>query len=95
MTTATTTYFLLIFHVDTNELEIEEFVGDELAATTAYSAREHEYREDTRIEVVLVGADSLETVRKTHSHYFARSNGNFVADVEREFAAALDGPPRS
>jgi hypothetical protein len=27
-------------------------------------------RHESRVEIVLVGADSIETVRQTHSHYF-------------------------
>lgn len=37
----------------------------------AYTEFEMEHRGDKSTEVVLVGADSIDTIRKTHSHYFA------------------------
>lgn len=43
------------------------------AATDAYREAEKQYSGDTQIEIVLVGADSLKTIERTHGHYF-RSN---------------------
>ena len=40
------------------------------AAARIYSECEAEYRDREGFEFVLVGADSIETIRKTHSHYF-------------------------
>lgn len=85
-----TTYFLLVHRASPPGLEIVTF-EDERSAAAAYSRREHELRDDAGAEVVLVGADSLETVRLTHSHYFAEA-GDVVADVERELAAAAIVP---
>jgi hypothetical protein len=42
------------------------------------------------VEVVIVGADSLETVRKNHSHYFAERGTDAVSEFERELVAMLD-----
>ncbi len=84
--TEQTTYYLLVHRVAPHALDVESF-RDEAAAAAAYSVREHEHRDDADVEVVLVGADSLETVRQTHSHYFAET-GDVMADVERELAAA-------
>jgi hypothetical protein len=38
-----------------------------------YSAKEEEYRDRKDIEIVLVGSDSIETVRMTHANYFDHS----------------------
>lgn len=90
MTTGPTTYFLLVYHLDSRELRVEEFGADERAAAEAYTTREHEYRDEPTVEVVMVGADSIDTVRKTHSHYFATSEtSELVADLERDLGDAL------
>jgi hypothetical protein len=41
-----------------------------------YSLREGRYADDAMIEVVLLGADSEETIHKTHSHYFVERTGD-------------------
>jgi hypothetical protein len=76
-------HFLLIFDVKARELHVEEYGTDYAAALSAYDEREKEYREAGRVEdfdIVLLGADSLETVKKTHSSYFD-------GDAEHGFAA--------
>jgi hypothetical protein len=86
MSTEPTNYFLLVYKSQGAELQIEELGADDAAAAEAYTRREHEYRDHPEIEVVLVGADSLDTVRKTHSHYFAGSSHDLLGDLERELA---------
>ncbi|MGH2986410.1 MAG: hypothetical protein ACRDLO_06970 [Solirubrobacterales bacterium] len=54
------------------------------AAAAEYSRREAEYRDRKGFEIVLVGADSIETIRQTHAHYF---NGT----GERAFDELLAG----
>jgi hypothetical protein len=67
-------HFLLIYNLRQRHLEhLEEFGTDTRAATHAYAELEREYRkrdDHADFEIVLVGADSLETVRGTHSRYF-------------------------
>ena len=36
----------------------------------AYAEKEHEYWGQPRMEVVLIGSDSLDTIRVTHANYF-------------------------
>ncbi len=66
-------YFILIYDIPRRDVQIEEFGGDVDAASEAYSGLEERYRGSDDIEVVMVGADSLDTIKKTHSHYFART----------------------
>ncbi len=75
-------HFLLVYDVALGEAVVEEFGTDYEAALEAYAQREREYRERGAIEadIVLVGADSLETVRKTHSSYFAVRSGQSAFD---------------
>ena len=64
-------YFILIYNIPSRALEIHEFESDYEAAADAYTDFEAEHRGDRSVEVVLVGADSIDTIKKTHSHYFA------------------------
>lgn len=63
-------HFLLVYDLTVHRLiEQQEFDdGDEAAA--AYSALEGEYKGRDDLEIVLVGADSIETIKRTHAHYF-------------------------
>ncbi|MEV4421401.1 hypothetical protein AB0L40_15665 [Patulibacter sp. NPDC049589] len=76
-------HFLLTFDVDRQSADVESFGEDYDAALEAYSDAELRTGEDARIEVVLLGADSLETLKKTHSSYF------MDASAEHPFAAHL------
>lgn len=64
-------HFLLVFDRDAGKLiEIESFGTDSDRAVAAYADRERELPKDSRLEVVLIGSDSIETIRKTHANYF-------------------------
>lgn len=92
MTTAPTLHFLLLYRLPTRELTVEEFGEDQAAAVAAYAAREEQHREDANVEVVLVAADSLDTIRTTHSHYFADDDAGLLDGVSRVLSAV--GPRR-
>lgn len=85
--TKATRYFLLTFRVADRSVAVEEFGADETAATDAYSRLERELGDNREAEVVLVGADSIETVRKTHSHYFS-ADEDVLASVEKNLLVA-------
>lgn len=64
-------HFLLVFdHGAGQMIEQIDFGTDSKAAVAAYAAKEHEYRDRKDIEIVLVGSDSIETIRHTHANYF-------------------------
>jgi hypothetical protein len=71
-------YFLIIYDLQEREVGVEAFGTDFERAAAMYSVLEERYAEDDRIEVVLVGADSLDTIQKTHSHYFAKSTDDLL-----------------
>jgi hypothetical protein len=79
-------YFLLIYDLDSRALQHEEFGRDYIAAAQRYSETEEAHRDSEAIEVVLVGADSFDTIKRTHSHYFQERD----EDLFREF---LEGTP--
>lgn len=74
-------YFLLVYSFDEGELVHQDEFGDRDAAIRAYDATEREYRGTLdKFEVVLIGADSIETVMKTHGHYFTRSADSMFSE---------------
>lgn len=93
MSTSTDHYFLLIARPD-QDVEVHDYGGDPERAMAAYNEREAEFREQPDVEVVLLGADSLETVRKTHSHYFVGSSREFLSQLERELTGTTNGAHR-
>ena len=77
-------HYLLVFdHARDELIETVEFGADVAAVTAAYSRREREHREDAHIDIVLVGSASIETVKITHSTYFARSAGSDLRGLLR------------
>ena len=64
-------HFLLVFdHARGKLIDIKDFGEDADAAVAAYAATEAEFSDQKSIEVVLVGSDSIETVKVTHANYF-------------------------
>ena len=74
MSKDTIKHFLLVYnHALGRLIEVQEFGTDSHAALAAYSATERAHRDQSEIDIVLVGSDSLETVRATHANYFESS----------------------
>jgi hypothetical protein len=64
-------HFLLVFDHEAGVLiDTVEFGSDGDAAVAAYSAKEKELEDRKLVEIVLIGSDSIETVRLTHANYF-------------------------
>lgn len=77
-------HFLLVYSLDARRLIHQEEFNDARLAAAAYEAAEAKYRnntEVTRFEVVLVGADSIETVKRTHGHYFHDADEAMFAEL--------------
>jgi hypothetical protein len=77
-------HFLVVYDVNIGEAEVKQF-DDYDAAVAAYEKLEEEARGRKDLDIVLLGADSLETVKKTHSSYFETTQHGF----ERFFRDAL------
>ncbi|MCP9485171.1 MAG: hypothetical protein MSC30_04885 [Gaiellaceae bacterium MAG52_C11] len=68
-------HFLIVFdRADQQVVTAERFVDGELAAER-YAAMEREHGNEPNMEIVLVGSDSIETVRRTHGNYFGDEAG--------------------
>lgn len=64
-------HFLLVFDHRAGQLiRTEDFGVDADRALAAYASTEAEYGDRKDIEVVLIGSDSFETVKRTHANYF-------------------------
>jgi hypothetical protein len=88
-------YFLVTYFTQERRYEVDEFGTDHDKAMTAYIEIEERYRGREDLDIVLLGADSLDTVKRTHSSYFGHSDRSALADLFRERSGAqhLDGRP--
>lgn len=72
--------FLIVFNWRENKLDhwrdITWEIGDRQItpedAREMYRDYELRFKQSDGYEVVLIGADSIDTIRKTHGHYFGR-----------------------
>lgn len=65
-------HFLLVYDRDAQQLAFERAYTNSREALKAYEELEDEHRENRQMEIVLIGADSIETVMLTHGNYWAR-----------------------
>ena len=64
-------HFLLVFdHAAGRLVEERNFGSDSDGAVAAYAETETKYQDRKDVEIVLVGSDSIETVKFTHANYF-------------------------
>jgi hypothetical protein len=64
-------HFLLVFDHERGRLIEERHFGEDgEQALQAYADTEKHYRENKLVEIVLIGSDSIDTVRLTHANYY-------------------------
>jgi hypothetical protein len=63
-------HFLVIYDIEAGKAEVREFGTDYDGALRAYNDCEQEARNRSSLEVVLLSAESRETIERTHSSYF-------------------------
>ena len=63
-------HFLVIYDPATGKTEVQPYGTDYDAAQEAYAKAEQVNGMDTKLDIVLLSADSLETIKQTHSSYF-------------------------
>jgi hypothetical protein len=79
-------HFLLVFDHRTNTLiSHDSFGSDAHAATKRYGEMEQEYKDSYAIDIVLVGSDSIETVKMTHANYFTGESVKMVKSALGEY----------
>lgn len=64
-------HFLIVYDVTREQAEVLPFGHDYARAVARYEELEAEYEGLADLEVVLLSADSIDTIRRTHSSYFA------------------------
>lgn len=79
-------HFLVIYDIANGLAHVDAFGDDYDAALAAYAEAEEAHRRDDRVEVVLLGSDSLETLERTHSSYFELAEKHVDRFVARELA---------
>lgn len=80
--------FVIVFDRERDEqLQVLEFQEDLQGASREYRRLESQYRGRPEIDVLLAGASSLETLRKTHSTYFPGFSDSALQARLREFEA--------
>jgi hypothetical protein len=63
-------HFLVVYNLAEGRAKVEEFGTDYDAALKAYADAEEDFGNRETFDIVLIGADSLETIERTHSSYF-------------------------
>jgi hypothetical protein len=72
-----TKHFLLVYDPAKGKLiDLTEYANSRTALHAYEQAEERNRHEQKDYEIVLVGADSLDTVKATHGHYFRESAKN-------------------
>ncbi|HWM64549.1 MAG TPA: hypothetical protein VNP96_11250 [Solirubrobacterales bacterium] len=70
MTSADIKHFLIVYDIPTGKARVRDFGADYDIALAAYAEIEAEMKDRDDLDIVLLSADSLETVKRTHSSYF-------------------------
>lgn len=81
MSTDDAVYFLLVYCFDEGRLIHQDGTVDRDEAIRRYDAMERKYRGQLdKYEVVLIGADSIDTIMQTHGHYFRTSSDSMFSE---------------
>lgn len=70
MSPADIEHFLIVYDIPSANADVRPYGTDYDAALDAYDQAEQDARDRSDVEVVLLSADSLETIKRTHSSYF-------------------------
>jgi hypothetical protein len=70
MTDVDIQHFLVVYNLAEAKAHVEEFHTDYDAALSAYAKAEEDFANRDTYDIVLLGADSIETIKRTHSSYF-------------------------
>jgi galactose-1-phosphate uridylyltransferase len=82
MTPEIVNHYLVVYDAEhQNLLAVYELGADTEAALEAYANAEREYSKQERVEIVLFGADSLDSIRQTHPHYFGGAEDDFFTHL--------------
>lgn len=77
-----TVHFLLEYSHKEQRLVSQHEFTDATRATKAYAEAEARHTGDAEYEIVLIGSDSVQTIMKTHGHYFASGYDSLLDHLE-------------
>lgn len=63
-------HFLVTYNPESDQTKVEDFGTDYDGAQAAYAEAERTSGFETKLDIVLLSADSLGTIKQTHSSYF-------------------------
>ena len=72
-------HFVLIFDIPSDSLVAQDEYADSTDAHDAFSALERKHMGDTNKRVLMLSAESLETLKTTHSNFFSHDDWRSVA----------------
>lgn len=79
-------HFILVFDHTKGHLIDEPlmFGEDSKSALAHYSKLERQYQDNHNMDIVLIGSDSIETVKVTHANYFdgTAAFAKYLQDIE-------------
>lgn len=78
---AVTVHFLLVYSHKEHKLVRQDEFRDSSKAVAAYGIAEYDNRNNDDYEIVLVGSDSIQTIMKTHGHYFAKETADSFSNL--------------
>jgi hypothetical protein len=70
MTDVDIKHFLVVYNLADGKAHVDPFGTDYEAALAAYARAEEDFANRETYDIVLLGADSIETIKRTHSSYF-------------------------
>lgn len=88
-------HFLVTYDPESDQTKVEDFGTDYDGAQAAYAQAERASGFETKLNIVLLGADSLETIKQTHSSYFGGGVsrlGELLAELSSASVDGLDVP---
>lgn len=86
MSQAQINHFLVTYDIRHGLAHVDSFDRNYDAALAAYAEAEEAHRDDSNVEVVLLGSDSIQTLERTHSSYFELAERHVDRLVGRDLA---------
>lgn len=84
-------HFLVVYRVAEGAAEVAEYPHDQYdAAIDAYRVKEEAHQAESDVEVVLLSADSLESLMGTHGRFFDESRQHVDDYITERLDELLD-----
>lgn len=89
-------HFLVVYRVGDGIADVSEYGNDQYEeALDAYRAEEEAHRNESGVEVVLLSADSVESLMDTHGRFFEQSRRHVDDYITERLDELLDEVDRT